>query len=668
VRSAALAAALGVIAVAGRAAAEEVPPPAGEEAAPAEVAPVEAAPAAAPAAQEPPFRTPDPSRPGITLRDRKLYEFSGGVEAGVRFVSGEGGRYEQDVNLDDGFRLLSLRFDAQAMERGLAVDDVSFRAHGLGGDPSRGGRLEVRRREAFDLVLTRDVSEFVHVASGGWHPFDTERSASAARLSIRATDAVTVRLGADALDRTGRSRLDALWRGTDPVAVDGPVDYRRRGYDAGIDARAGAFRFGVGYALSDADDDTPRFLRLPAKAGGYAGTFRTSSDVDTGTASAHAGVSLLGGDLDLVAAAFLRRARNRSTVDGSEVVPVDGGDGIPNSGDEIPTQLDTRGGSQARMREAEIRFDARVRPHADWDVLARVQRRSYDEAARYALGLRFTVPAPPLPGDPFSPSTGGADGDGVQDRYSLEATWRASKPLRFRAGAERILEDYSSGTDRVPRRSPRTVALTAGADWSPVRAFDASLLVRSARSGGAATRISLDAGETVTFRSRLRGNDGGHVSTFVRTRERREDDARSRVRADAMGVAGGIAGEKGFLEVTLQRHRFLLAADTRFVRDLAFGFTKEEARVRSDEEVDSLSVDFSREISGPLRVFGSARVARGRGDFRYDGRDASLGLGVRLSPSAELRCEGRGAAWREEGASTDDYRAKILTVSLAWEF
>ena len=60
-----------------------------------------------------------------------------------------------------------------------------------------------------------------------------------------------------------------------------------------------------------------------------------------------------------------------------------------------------------------------------------------------------------------------------------------------------------------------------------------------------------------------------------------------------------------------------------------------------DESVLAATLDFSQEISGPLRAFGRARWADGTGDLPYEQVDAALGLGWRFVPSTELRAEAR---------------------------
>jgi hypothetical protein len=91
-------------------------------------------------------------------------------------------------------------------------------------------------------------------------------------------------------------------------------------------------------------------------------------------------------------------------------------------------------------------------------------------------------------------------------------------------------------------------------------------------------------------------------------------------------------------------------------------------RVRYDEDVLAASIDFSEKVSGPLRVFGNVRWADGSGGVPYDQSDVSLGVGWRFVKAAELRIEGRRVAYVETNRNVDDYAARMLTVSILYEF
>jgi hypothetical protein len=257
-----------------------------------------------------------------------------------------------------------------------------------------------------------------------------------------------------------------------------------------------------------------------------------------------------------------------------------------------------------------------------------------------------------------------------QDRALLEGRWRASKAWRLRAGAERIEERIRGETPDPDAWDPDTTAALAGFDWTPSDRVDLSVLGRGSRTGGSTTALSAEDAEALSARLRLKRPDGWRMTAFSRLKSReREGRYDSGASVDAYGITfGREAGKDGWLDLSIGRHDFSLASDTRFVTDTAISNLKSPHRVRYDEEVTGATLDFSIPVSGPLRTFASARAAIGRGDLPYRQHDAALGLGWRLSAAWDLRLEGRHVAYRESDRDYDDYGATIVTLSVLWEF
>ena len=591
-------------------------------------------------------------------------EMRGGFEAGVRAVTGKEGRYEQDVNLDGGFRLLAAHLEGTSEDRGAAVDAFSASIVGLG-DPNRRFDFRIRADDSFDFRVFSDRLEYIYRATADPHPWDTTRDLTGASLSLDLAKNLVLRLSNDRLHREGSGDV-AMRYGLDdqdlPVAA--VLDYEGWTRTASLDGTAGAFRFGGTLGWGRAEDDSVRTLVVPASAPGDTGRYRVLSSVNTGSAVARAGWKAPGGAVDLSLSGGYHEAETDSSVRTMEAItPV----GLGNQG-----FTDWKATTEANARGWFGRAELLLLPHRDWEVLGRYEDRS-NSVVGTADNWKRDVPPGFPPGGPYNSQPEFTRSDADLARIGVEGRWRASRPWRFRAGAEQVRERITSlEVDSLAVRdrswSPTTVAATAGADWTPNGRFDASLLARGARARDAATALSLDEGNSLSFRMRARRPDGWHATAFARLKRRTEDSADAFSTYDSYGYSMGHAGEGRSLDFTISREDLTTAADTAYIVDATVNPARSFHRVRYDESVTAFTIDMSQQVKGPLRAYGSLRWADGNGDNPYVQSDLSVGLGWRLSEVAELRAEGRRVAYLENDRSVDDYAAEILTLSVACEF
>ena len=599
----------------------------------------------------------------------EVMRFQGGVEAGFRFVGGDdGGSYDQDVHLDQGFRLFAADIEGTALRDGLFADTVSFHARGVG-DPDRRLDFRMGRNDVYNLDLHADRLDRVFSAAGELNPYESVRTSEGGRLRFRPAQRLEVTLSTERLRREGDADLSQVYRDDQPFPAATVLSYDGRFHSVGVDATPGVFRVGGTWSFSRATDLSRRVLDRPDSPERDLGTYLNDSDVAHDTFAGRVGARLFKGVLDLSGDGGYRTGSTETSLRDDYVVSTPGPDGIKgNLDDEAWTQTD-RGTSSADLRGRWWRGQALLRLREDWELLGWYEHRDASERGL----LDHTVEAEPV-GVDFGPpvrEVASSRADSSMARTGLEARWRATREWRFRGGWERIRERvHTEEPAEFDRGSwgPVTQVGTAGADWVPSNRFNASLLLRAASATDPGTQLSPGDARSLSLRLRAKRPDGFHGTSWIRLKDRREGDANADSSVDSYGFLFGGANDDGFFEITADRRSYTVASDTTYVVDLVPGSVKTPHRVRFEEDVNSAAVTFSHRVKGPLRAFTSASWSDARGDYDWVRYDASLGLGWRLSPSTELRLEARRIVFNEKERSADDYRADLLTASVLWEF
>lgn len=172
---------------------------------------------------------------------------TGGFEVGYRSVTVDGNedKYREDVNLsDNALRLFGLDL-AWRPERSGALDDLTLEAQGLGGEPYESARLRARKSGLWDLKADfRSSSNFYRDAGyffrdgGDLHSWDTKRAFYDLDFRVRATGWLTLRAGADRMNRDGSSTTSRDVQ-RDVFELQRPVDQTATNYWLGADFRLG---------------------------------------------------------------------------------------------------------------------------------------------------------------------------------------------------------------------------------------------------------------------------------------------------------------------------------------------------------------------------------------------------------------------------------------------
>ena len=175
---------------------------------------------------------------------------SGEATFGVRSVDvgGADSKYREDVNLDDGARVLDLAlgYAAPADADGV-VDNLSLTADGLGGDPfetlhfdaQKLGRyklkLDRRRSDYFyrDVILPSELASVAGSTAGDLHHFDFTRVRDTADLVLDLSPRTKLNVGLEHQTRVGTSTTSqGIQR--DQFVLDNPLDESSSSLNVGV--------------------------------------------------------------------------------------------------------------------------------------------------------------------------------------------------------------------------------------------------------------------------------------------------------------------------------------------------------------------------------------------------------------------------------------------------
>ena len=231
--------------------------------------------------------------PAIERNGERLVEVSGSFDVGLRKVTGDDGRYDQDVNLDDGLVLRSARVRGDGLVDGLLVRTFSADLVGVG-DPWTTFDLRATLPEAYDLRIWADRSESVFLGAYDPNPLDAVRGRFGGRLDFRPGRDLEVHLSTERRTREGEGTLDHIYRQDRVLPVASTARYDGRFHSVGFDATPGIFRFGATGTFGSAVDESVRTLDRPDTPIDDRGNYAIAADVESVDLTGRAGVRLLG--------------------------------------------------------------------------------------------------------------------------------------------------------------------------------------------------------------------------------------------------------------------------------------------------------------------------------------------------------------------------------------
>jgi len=144
---------------------------------------------------------------GVTVGD---FRWNGDIEVGYRFtdIDGNENSYEEVVDLQDGLKLFDLNLLGRRTEGTTGpVDYFRFNLNGIG-DPYPSGRLEVKKKKAYDFLASyRQFKYFTNLEDPGPfsnnYSFDSTIGRGAVQLSVFPREDIKLNFGYNLVQKTG---------------------------------------------------------------------------------------------------------------------------------------------------------------------------------------------------------------------------------------------------------------------------------------------------------------------------------------------------------------------------------------------------------------------------------------------------------------------------------
>jgi hypothetical protein len=561
-------------------------------------------------------------------------------------VDGDEGRFEQDLNLDDGPRLFALDLRAFLDEGDPAAPRADLSLGGLG-DPHAFVRARARSSDAWRFSLDGRRDEHPFLGQGGLHAGDTLRRSLGASLDLRLSPLARLGLGGDVLDLEGDVDGTTLENGVllpvrtsrDRRAAEGwaSVDLDGRGWHAKV--RQG-YRTEEGTEGRDRDRSvpgTPDFLEVD-----------DDSDLAGPVTTALLGGEIAGGRLLLEARAS--RADLDRDLDYSERRAGDLGG---------PYTRTTRADGDRRRIVDSGAVEAAWALGDRWAVETSAERRALRED-----GDSRTVTTTTDAGG--TTVTTDLRDEGVRQRVLEERVglrFLAARDFTLRAGSEWI-QDRLDANDGSLEGSVRTRGVFAEARGPITDRIRVRADLSTARGSDVFTPLTPKDRRRIRVGADWRHPDGRRLGAEFRDTELENRDGLGS-RGREVRFSGGLGKEDGFTVDAGATFRSLdLETETLATRASA----PVRGRTESDLRTGGADLLLSWPLVPALRLTAGGNFVRDGGSLPVRAYDASVGLRWQVTKALGARLEARRREYDEIGADALDYEADILEVALEMRF
>jgi hypothetical protein len=599
--------------------------------------------AAKPVRGAPPAPPPGPAVAPLPAKGKAWAH--GRAEAGWRFVRGEKGRYEQDVNLEDGPRLFSAGLEAGLDDADPRAPRVEARLDGLG-DPHASARILARRSDDWRLSLSARRDEQPFVGGGGLHPGETLRETLDAEARFRVSDGVRAAAGWSATDHEGDLRATVFDAGS-VLAAEQDLDRRTQEAWASVDLASRGWRAGLrqGWLWEDGDDDRHRDLDAPGAPDSLA--FDDDSRMQGPVTSVTAGADLLGGALSVDARA------SRSDLD-REVDVAELRRGTLGSGPY--TRRETVEGD--RQREVDlVALDLSLALGARWAAEAEVERRALREDG--ALRDRSSVD---VGSGPTGSTTSHADRVSQRVlRETLGMRYAMAGGFTFRGGAEVLHDALEAGPGMDLDHRARSTGLYAGAAGPVSGPLSVRAELRTVRTDEAFTPLTPEERDDLLLGAAWRDPEGFRAGAEVRLSQlsASDSDLASRGKTVRLSLGRGKEDEVSW-DLSWTSRQLGLEADTLATVGTSLQAGRASSTVRSHVVEGTLGIP----VSPRVRLTAGTAWVREQGDLPVTAWDATLGVRWQVTGSTAIRIQVRRRKYDEGGSNALDYGATILEVSV----
>lgn len=601
--------------------------------------------------------------PPLAAAEPEPLEVTGEVTAGYRFVGDESPQFEQDVNLDQGPRLLDFRLDGRLLDEKRLFDRFLVTASGID-DPFMSIRGEAESYDSWEFEGGFRKWDNVYLSGADPHSYFVKREQIDGKLEIRLSDDVELTLAYSQIRRSGTADQSRyVFDLQNELFLDAPedVDQTTHSGDVAVEFPLGSvFRAVARQSLVVHENDDERSFSEPIEEFPFEEFERFRSEARTITPQTTLKVwgDPIEDELRLEGGALVANAEGEIDVDGED-------GGIDENLNPFSSLTD---GEADVSRSTEAFFLAG----------------SLQVTDAIAVAARYDFRHEDDDGDVFLVETtddGGSivtiDDSKVRSRTHRaggDVLYDATDTVALRAGYEYFHEDLEVSYDEDnPEVSNQGGGPYFGADWRPSTRFAAKALVRSFDLRDPYTEISPEDDDSARLTLKWKPEDGLSLRGDADYRVQRsryvivvdESDGESRIEtASAGATATWAVTEPLDLHASYAYQNVNSGADTVFYFNFVPVF--DEAVFDGDSHTGTIGALFR--ATPKLRFNLDAVGVSTGGDYTYQMLDFRVGAAYDLRDDLTLSGEARRIMFDEAERNDNDYTTWVGLVAVTWRF
>lgn len=602
---------------------------------------------------------------------------NGRFKVGYRAVDVEGRvtKFNEDVDLDDGPRLLDSRliFTPASPTEGRLYDRAVLEANGLGGDPYESWGFDVFKAGTYRFQLDNRTVDYFWNVTGEPHAWDLTRTSTDASLSVTAFE------GLEFHASFGRWRQDRLRLTTRDLSRD---EFH---FDEPLDQDASYWGGGARWNIEESG--TTLFFDQEFRSFNDNGGF--SGGPTDGLTPGEAFVDFLEQkEVRSIDAPVGRGGIVQRALDGRVTVNADflysnqtlGFDfsrvweGLNFQERSVEAEEAAFGGAERLVRHANASVAADVHPMVT--VNARYRHRGFDQS-----GDSFSREAEFFPlQDSFSGGNARFVSEyeieqdqitgGVEVRPDPRVTVFGEVGVTAREQLFRHFEDGELEFEEEEETD--TTSFMIGGSVRP----DPRFTVRATYDRGdiedGFTRITPTTTDNIKVRVKAMAAEGVQVSGHATFRDVSNEVSEYSLESSSVGAAVTWAhGDRGWVTASFARNDLETTVPIRFIFPFFGNFVEDDAFYETQDNVFTVATDVTVSEEIPLGLFGSVTYLDSSGTVPLDWYDVRFGGRYTLPRGFFFELEGRFLEYEENTelpSAVDDYEASIFTVSVGFDF
>lgn len=648
----------------------------------AEAAPETEATAASPAEAE------GQSKP-IWIRPRQLdvagrrvgpARLQGTIELGLRTVDvgGRKTKYREDIDLENGARLLNTRLIITPEQRtpGRWFDRATIIADGVGGDPYETWGVSLYRSQTYRFDVRSRTVDYFWAVTGEPHQWNLTREMVDARLSMTPVD------GLEVFGMFNRFSQDGV------LGTTRDISRNEFHFDQPIDQDGSSWSVGARYTF----DRTVLFFDQEVRQfndnSGY------SSGFNTGFAPDEAFLTFLEArEVRAVDVPVTRGGVNTWLADGRVNVMADVLYSNQTLGFSWGRQWDGENFQNRPVSVSENAFGETereilhgnvavvVKAHDIVNVVGRYRRRGWDQEGG-SFADEFTLFTEE---DTFTRARGLSDsgyeifhnqflvGGELLPAPGVTLFAEVGFTQRDQVFAYETTSGFPEGGEREEDIVTDTTAFRLGGTYRPSSLWDVTVAYDRGNVDDPFTRISPTEANRFKIRARTRPRDGVTVGGHYTYRDVTNTVSEHELTFKGFGLFASYTRPDGtaFANVSYDRQDVDSETPIRFVFPFFGNFVDGLAVYETADNVFIAAAEYQLSESVPLAIYGSLSYIDSSGTVTLEFVDGIIGGRYTFSNGFYLDVQGRFIDYQEDTelpSSLDDYDAKIFTVGVGFRF